>query len=110
MVLPDGGLVRTGMGAMQGNHSWHLFPLSYGPDWTQMFTQSNLGVVTKAGVWLQPAPETSLLLIWDIPNEEDIGWVVDTITPLKLAGVIDQNVFVPSWLDKIVLKGQRRDF
>ena len=70
VVLPDGGLVRTGMGAMQGNHSWHLFPLSYGPDWTQMFTQSNLGVVTKAGVWLQPAPETSLLLIWDIPNEE----------------------------------------
>ena len=110
VVLPDGGLVRTGMGAMQGNHSWHLFPLSYGPDWTQMFTQSNLGVVTKAGVWLQPAPETSLLLTWDIPNEEDIGWVVDTITPLKLAGVIDQNVFVPSWLGKIVLKGQRRDF
>ena len=24
--------------------------------------------------------------------------------------MIDQNVFVPSWLGKIVLKGQRRDF
>ena len=110
VVLPDGGLMRTGMGAMQGNHSWHVFPLSFGPDWTQMFTQSNLGVVTKAGVWLQPAPESSLLLTWDIPNEEDIGWVVDTIAPLKIAGVIDQNVFIPSWLGKIVLKGQRRDF
>ncbi|MFM5948989.1 MAG: FAD-dependent oxidoreductase, partial [Novosphingobium sp.] len=109
-VLPSGDLVRTGMGAMEGNHSWHLFPLSFGPDWTQMFTQSNLGVVTKAGVWLQPAPETSLVLTWDIPNEEDIGWVVDTVTPLKLAGVIDQNVFIPSWLGKIVLKGQRKDF
>ncbi|MBN8500350.1 MAG: FAD-binding oxidoreductase [Sphingomonadales bacterium] len=109
-VLPSGDLVRTGMGAMEGNHSWHLFPLSFGPDWTQMFTQSNLGVVTKAGVWLQPAPETSLVLTWDIPNEEDIGWVIDTVTPLKLAGVIDQNVFIPSWLGKIVLKGQRKDF
>jgi len=75
-----------------------------------MFTQSNLGVVTKAGLWLQPAPEASLLLTWDIPKEEDIGWVVDTIAPLKIAGVIDQNVFIPSWLGKIVLKGQRKDF
>jgi 4-cresol dehydrogenase (hydroxylating) len=110
VVLPDGDLMRTGMGAMAGNHSWHLFPLSFGPDWTQMFTQSNMGVVTKAGLWLQPAPESSLQLTWDIPNEADIGWVVDTVTPLKLAGVIEQNVFVPSWLGKIVLLGQRKDF
>jgi 4-cresol dehydrogenase (hydroxylating) flavoprotein subunit len=110
VVLPDGEVMRTGMGAMDGNHSWHLFPLSFGPDWTQMFTQSNLGVVCKAGVWLQPAPHTSLQLTWDIPKEEDIGWVIDTVTPLKIAGVIEQNVFIPSWLGKIVLKGQRRDF
>ena len=110
VVLPDGELMRTGMGAMDGNNAFHMFPLSYGPDWTQMFTQSNLGVVASAGLWLQPAPESSLQLTWDIPNEGDIGWVVDTITPLKLAGVIDQNVFIPSWLGKIVLLGQRKDF
>jgi 4-cresol dehydrogenase (hydroxylating) flavoprotein subunit len=110
VVMPDGDLLRTGMGAMDGAPAWHLFPLSFGPDWTQMFTQSNLGVVSKAGVWLQPAPETSLQLTWDIPQEGDIGWVVDAVTPLKLANVIDQNVFIPSWLGKIVLKGQRKDF
>jgi 4-cresol dehydrogenase (hydroxylating) flavoprotein subunit len=110
VVLPDGEIMRTGMGAMNDNHSWHVFPSSFGPDWTQMFTQSNLGVVTKAGLWLQPAPEASVMLTWDIPKEEDIGWVVDTIAPLKIAGVIDQNVFIPSWLGKIVLKGQRKDF
>jgi 4-cresol dehydrogenase (hydroxylating) flavoprotein subunit len=110
VVLPNGDLMRTGMGAMAGNHSAHLFPLSFGPDWTHMFTQSNMGVVVKAGLWLQPAPESSLVLTWDIPEEEDVGWVIDTVTPLKLAGVIDQNVFIPSWLGKIVLKGQRKDF
>jgi len=109
-VLPDGDLVRTGMGAMEGNPSWHLFPFSYGPTFDLAFTQSNLGVVTKAGVWLQPAPETSLEIVWDIPNEEDIAWVIDTIAPLKISGLIDQNVFVPSWLGKMVLKGQRKDF
>ena len=109
-VLPDGDLVRTGMGAMKDNPAWHLFPMSYGPTFDLAFSQSNLGVVTKAGVWLQPAPESSLELVWDIPKVEDIGWVIDTIAPLKISGLIDQNVFIPSWLGKMVLKGQRRDF
>ncbi|RJT21220.1 FAD-binding oxidoreductase [Chakrabartia godavariana] len=110
VVLPDGDMMRTGMGAMANNKASHLFPMSFGPDWTHMFTQSNMGVVTKAGVWLMPEPETSLELSFDIPNEDDIGWVIDTIAPMKIAGLIDQNVFVPSWLGKIVLKGQRKDF
>jgi 4-cresol dehydrogenase (hydroxylating) len=29
---------------------------------------------------------------------------------MKIAGLIDQNVFIPSWLGKIVLLGQRKDF
>lgn len=110
IVTPTGGLVRTGMGAMENNKAWHVFPFGYGPTWELAFTQSNLGVVTKAGVWLQPAPETSLQLTWDIPNEGDIGWVIDTLAPMKISGLIEQNIFIPSWLGKIVLKGQRRDF
>jgi len=110
VVLPDGDLMRTGMGAMANNPAWHLFPMNYGPTWDLAFSQSNLGIVTKAGLWMQPAPETSLELTWDIPNEEDIGWVIDTVTPLKIAGIIEQNVFIPSWLGKIVVLGQRKDF
>lgn len=110
VVLPDGDLLRTGMGAMSNNHSSHLFPFGFGPSWDQMFTQSNLGVVTKMGMWLMPAPETSLSLTMDIPKEEDIGWVIDTLARLKISGVIDQSIFIPSWLGKIVLKGQRKDF
>lgn len=110
VVMPDGGLMRTGMGAMSGNHAAHLFPFNYGPSWDQMFTQSNLGIVTSMGLWLMPEPETSLQLSMAIPKEEDIGWVIDTLAPLKISGVIDQSIFIPSWLGKIVLMGQRKDF
>lgn len=48
--------------------------------------------------------------MFDIPKAEDIGWVIDTITPMKISGLIEQNVFIPSWLGKMVLKGQRKDF
>lgn len=110
VVLPDGDLLRTGMGAMQGNHAWHLFPHAFGPSWEHAFMQSNLGVVTRAGMWLMPAPDSSLQLNMELPNEEDIGWLVDTLTPLKTAGIIDQSIFIPSWLGKLVIKGQRSDF
>ncbi|SFG44549.1 4-cresol dehydrogenase (hydroxylating) [Novosphingobium sp. CF614] len=109
-VLPDGDVMRTGLGGMDNNPAWHVFPMGYGPTWDLAFSQSNLGIVTKAGLWLQPAPAASLELVFDIPEAEDIGWVVDTITPLKISGLIEQNVFVPSWLGKMVLKGQRKDF
>jgi 4-cresol dehydrogenase (hydroxylating) len=110
VVLPDGDLVRTNMGAMGNNKAAHLFPLSFGPSWDMMFTQSNMGIVTKMGLWLAPAPETTLNLALDIPNEADIGWVIDTLAPLKISGLVDQSMFIPSWLGKMVLKGQRKDF
>lgn len=110
IVMPDGDIFRTGLGGMNNNPAWHLFPMGYGPTWDLMFSQSNFGVVSKAGMWLMPMPESTLELTLDIPNEEDIGWVIDTVTPLKLKGIIDQNIFVPSWLGKMVIKGQRKDF
>lgn len=110
VVLPDGDLIRTGMGAMDENPAWHLFPFGYGPTWDLAFSQSGLGIVTKAGIWLQPAPKSSLELIFDIPEADDIGWVIDTIAPMKISGLVEQNVFIPSWLGKMVLKGQRKDF
>jgi 4-cresol dehydrogenase (hydroxylating) len=73
VVMPDGDMIRTGMGAMAGNHTWHLNRYGFGPSWDQMFCQSNLGVVTKMGMWLMPEPESSLSLSVERTEEEDIG-------------------------------------
>ena len=110
VVLPDGDLVRTGMGALEGGQAWHLFPYGFGPSWDQMFVQSSLGIVTKMGLWLAPEPEASLSLSMAAPHEEDIGWIVETIQPLRMSGLITQSQFVPSWLGKMSLMGQRSQF
>jgi len=107
VVLPDGEMIRTGMGAMAGNPTWHLNRYGFGPSWDQMFCQSNLGVVTKVGMWLMPEPESSLSLSVERTDEEDIGWLVETIGVLRRRGVIQQNVFMPSWLGKMTLISQR---
>jgi len=58
VVLPDGDLLRTGMGAMPGTETWGTWKYGFGPHIDGMFTQSNLGIITKMGVWLMPEPPT----------------------------------------------------
>jgi hypothetical protein len=59
VVLPDGTLLRTGMGALPGkegadNPTWESFQHAYGPAIDGIFSQSNFGIVTKMGFWLMP--------------------------------------------------------
>src|SRR5919202_1080141 len=49
VVLPNGEVMRTGMGAMPGNRTWHCYKRSLGPSADLLFTQSNFGIVTKMG-------------------------------------------------------------
>lgn len=57
VVLADGDVVRTGMGAMPNSASWQQFKTGFGPSIDGIFSQSNFGVVTKMGFWLMPQPE-----------------------------------------------------
>lgn len=70
VILPNGELMRTGMGAMPqpkgpgeksqrideepGNKCWQLFPYGFGPQSDGLFSQGNLGIVTKMGIWVSP--------------------------------------------------------
>ena len=98
VVLPDGDLVRTGMGAMAGSANWQLYKPGFGPSWDTMFCQSNLGVVTKLGLWLMPEPESVLGLDLEFDKPDDLGWAIDTIMPLRREGVIQQSPSIGNWL------------
>lgn len=88
VVLPDGDLLRTGMGAMDGNPSWHLYRRGLGPTPDQMFMQSNLGIVTKMGLWLMPEPEVYMPLWLRAWNDDDIGPMLDVLRELMLDDTI----------------------
>lgn len=97
VVLPDGDLVRTGMGAISED-TWQLYPYGFGPAWDQMFVQSNFGVVTKMGLWLMPEPESMLVMDMEFEKAEDLGWIVDAIAPLRRSGVLPQSPSIGNWL------------
>jgi 4-cresol dehydrogenase (hydroxylating) flavoprotein subunit len=88
VVLPDGELMRTGMGAMSGNRSWNVYKRGLGPTPDQLFMQSNFGIVTKMGVWLMPYPEVYMPLWLRVWRDEDLPAVIETLRTLMLDGTI----------------------
>jgi FAD/FMN-containing dehydrogenase len=50
-MLANGELVRTGQFAVSGSPSSHLSKFTFGPSIEGLFLQSNLGIVTKLGIW-----------------------------------------------------------
>ena len=110
VVLPSGELVRTGMGAMSNNPTWPLFRYGYGPSWDGLFQQSNLGVVTKMGLWLMPEPEATLGMSIELPNADDIGWALDELCPLRMSGVLQQSPNIGNYLRSAAGRSQRSDW
>jgi 4-cresol dehydrogenase (hydroxylating) len=88
VVLANGELLRTGMGAMPGNRAWHTYKRGLGPTLDQLFMQSNYGIVTKMGVWLMPYPETYMPFWVRAWNDDDLAPIVDTLRRLSLDDTI----------------------
>ncbi|KAJ5721179.1 FAD-linked oxidase-like protein [Penicillium malachiteum] len=88
VVLPNGDLLRTGMGAMKNSSLFPLYKSGYGPNIDGMFFQSNLGVVTKLGIHITPAPEAYATVEVSVPREEDLVPLVGTLSDLMRRSVI----------------------
>ena len=110
VVLPTGELVRTGSGAMSNNKSWQNFRNGFGPGWDQMFCQSNFGVVSKMGLWMMPAPESTLTIKYDLQKPEDIIWALDVLADLRLRRIIDSHVTIGTPIRTASLFSQRSDW
>jgi 4-cresol dehydrogenase (hydroxylating) flavoprotein subunit len=110
VVLPNGSLLRTGMGGMTNNPTWPLFKNGFGPSWDQLFVQSNFGVVTKMGLWLKPEPEAAITVGVKLPQADDVGWYTDFVTPLRIAGVLDGSVSITSFQASATMRTQRSEW
>jgi len=92
VVLPEGDVLRTGMGGVPGSTTWQLFPYGFGPYPDGMFSQSNLGIVTKMGIALMQRPPGSMTFLITFENEADLGRIVDVMLPLRINMAPLQNV------------------
>ena len=94
VMLANGRLLRTGMGAMPGSTAWHLYKGGYGPSVDGLFQQSNLGIVTRAGISLLRQPKTIITCHVKTPLVSDVGALVQTLSPLIVDGTIQSNAVI----------------
>ena len=89
VVLANGDVLRTGMGALPGSKAWHVYKRGLGPTPDQLFMQSNYGIVTKMGVWLMPQPQAYMPFWVRVWNDDDLAPLVDTLRTLLLDRTIE---------------------
>jgi len=99
IVLPNGEVMRTGMGALPGSKTWQQYRYGFGPYVDGMFSQSSLGVVTKMGFWLFPEPEAYFTGTVTVPKHDDLIPLVATLAYLMNSSIVLGTTSVASPLN-----------
>ncbi|KAM3524248.1 hypothetical protein NHJ13051_004632 [Beauveria bassiana] len=124
VVLPDGSLIRTGMGALpnpkadknappheqEPNECWQLFNYGFGPHLDGIFSQSNMGIVTKMGVWLMPNPGGSQTYMITFPRDDDLNRIIEIMRPLRVSMVLQNVPKLDNILVSAAMEGTRSSY
>lgn len=92
VVLADGKIIHTGIANKNtSNGAAHLYKWGVGPYIEGLFSQSNFGIVTKAGIWLMREPEDYVLFGLNIKDNTSLAKCMDSVRELMLSGVIHET-------------------
>ena len=106
VVLPTGECLETGFARFAKAKTAPLYRWGLGPNIDGIFSQSNLGIVTRMTLWLMPAPEYFQAFFFRCDSEDSLAGVVDSLRPLRLSGTIRSAVHIGN--DYKVLAGLRQ--
>lgn len=94
VVTAEGKQIRTGMGAFPTGDCWQLFKLGFGPYVDGIFTQSGLGIPTKVGLWISPAPPAYRPFSFRIDDEAMLSAAVEIMRDLRINMIVPNTIVV----------------
>ncbi len=94
VVLANGQVVETGFGRFPGAPATPLYHWGVGPSIDGLFSQSNLGVVTRMSVWLMPAPESAQAFFFRCDDDNGLNALIEALRPLRLNGTLRSAVHI----------------
>ncbi len=94
IVLSNGQVLNTGFGHYEHSKSKWIYKYGVGPSLDGLFTQSNLGIVTKLGVWLMPEPEHFNAFFFFAREERELGELVDALGALRRQGILQSCIHI----------------
>jgi 4-cresol dehydrogenase (hydroxylating) len=89
VVLGTGEIIRTGFSRFARSSTAHLMAEGVGYSLVDLFTQSNLGVVTQATFWLNRKPVELAYLIIEIEKTGELQVNLETLRDLLQTDTLD---------------------
>lgn len=86
VVLPNGEIINTGFESFEGSKLGPLAKWGLGPYIDGLFTQSNLGIITKLTLWLRPKSPYFQSFIFNINKESDLALFFERWREMVLEG------------------------
>lgn len=109
IVLPDGEILNTGFGHYANSKVTEVYKWGVGPSIDGLFTQSNLGIVTKMTLWLMPKPEDFKIVLFMLKDEGDIAEFIERVRILRMDGTLKSVIHIGNDL-RIVSMSQSYPF
>jgi 4-cresol dehydrogenase (hydroxylating) flavoprotein subunit len=97
VVLPTGEVVHTGMDRFEGAKAKTALRSGPGPAFEGLFSQSNLGIVTRMTLWLARLPRSLAVVRFRVDTPEKLRTMVDACRVLRLDGTFRSSVGI--WND-----------
>jgi 4-cresol dehydrogenase (hydroxylating) len=88
VMLADGSVIVTGFGPYGNSQAQHVYKWGVGPSLDGLFSQSNIGIVTRVTIWLMPKPEKLVLFFATLKVRDSIGPFFEAIRRLRLTGTL----------------------
>lgn len=96
VVLPDGSIHTLDTLKNKQSETFYTYKWGIGPFLDGIFSQSNLGIVTKVGIWLMPAPEDYRCFFLELNDIKDFELMIDNVRKLALERIIGNvHIFNP---------------
>lgn len=86
MLLPSGEIIQSG--GLKGSKTWHTYRWGTGPVIDGLFSQSNLGIVLRGGLWLMPRPKAFRSLLFEMSDSASFEAFIQILQDLFFEGVI----------------------
>jgi 4-cresol dehydrogenase (hydroxylating) len=79
VILPTGELIHTGFGRYANAQAANAYPEGIGPSFSDVFLQSNYGIITKLTMYLVPTPAYSRHIHVSITKDTDLPKYLDIL-------------------------------
>lgn len=93
VVLPTGECVHTGLDRFEGAHGARVYRYGVGPFLDGLFTQGNLGIVTRMTFWLAPRARHTAEFFFSAGGERPLASALDGARGLMLGGLVGPGRF-----------------